>query len=305
MRLTAEPDDAGQRLDQVLHERLPQFSRSRIQEWIRNGRVLVQGERRRASYPVRAGETMEVDPAEAPPLRATAEDIPLVVLYEDADVVAIDKPAGMVVHAGAGVHSGTVVNALLHRFGTLSGVGGALRPGIVHRLDRYTSGVLLVAKNDAAHRRLAEQFSGREVEKIYLALVHGRVKQESGRIERPIARDPARRTRMTARLGAGRAAWSEYRVLRRFEGFTLLEVRIGTGRTHQIRVHLASIGHPVAGDTVYGAPAKVEGRPPLGRYFLHAHRIRFRQPSTGEELAVVSPLPAALERWLDARGATL
>jgi 23S rRNA pseudouridine1911/1915/1917 synthase len=227
------------------------------------------------------------------------EAIPLAVLYEDPDVVAIDKPAGMVVHAGAGVHSGTVVNALLHRFASLSAVAGALRPGIVHRLDRYTSGVLLVAKNDDAHRRLAEQFSGRQVEKVYLALVHGKVKHESGRLDRPIARDPVRRTRMTTRLDKGRAAWSEYRVLRRFERFTLLEVRIGTGRTHQIRVHLSSIGHPVAGDTLYGAPAKVEGRPPLGRYFLHAHRIRFHQPSTGEEIAVESPLPAELEAWME------
>ncbi len=233
-----------------------------------------------------------------PPLNATPEAIPLTVLYEDADVVAIDKPAGMVVHAGAGVHSGTLVNALLHRFAELSGVAGALRPGIVHRLDRFTSGVLLVAKNDAAHRRLAEQFSGRLVEKVYLALVHGHVKPESGRIERPIARDPRHRTRMTARQAAGRAAWSEYRVLRRFERFTLLEVRIGTGRTHQIRVHLSSIGHPVVGDTLYGAPAKIDGQPLLGRFFLHAHRIRFQQPSTKEEISVVAPLAPELEEWL-------
>ncbi len=204
--------------------------------------------------------------------------------------MAIDKPAGMVVHAGAGVHSGTLVNALVHRFGELSGVGGALRPGIVHRLDRFTSGVLLVAKNDAAHRNLGAQFSGREIEKVYLALVHGATAAETGRIDRPIARDPVRRTRMTARLGQGRAAWSEYRVLRRFAKFTFLEVKIGTGRTHQIRVHLSSIGHPVAGDTLYGAPKQE-----FGRYFLHAHRIRFHQPRTGEEVVVVSPLPADLE----------
>lgn len=299
MRLTAETSDAGKRLDHLLHERLPEFSRSRIQEWIKAGRVLVEGRAARASHAIRAGETIDVEPAEPPPLHATPEAIPLKILYEDADVVAIDKPAGMVVHAGAGVHSGTLVNALLHRFGALSGVGGALRPGIVHRLDRYTSGVLLVAKNDAAHQNLAAQFSGRRVEKVYLALVHGSVKQETGRIERPIARDPVRRTRMTARLAEGRAAWSEYRVLRRFERFTLLEVRIGTGRTHQIRVHLSSIGHPVVGDTLYGAPAKAPGMPELGRYFLHAHRIRFRLPSTGEEMTLVSPLPPELEEWLE------
>ncbi len=295
MRLTAEIGDAGKRLDQLLHQRLPDFSRSRIQEWIRSGRVLVGGKPARSSHAVRPGEAIDVTPAGPPPLHATAEEIPLRVLYEDDDLVAIDKPAGMVVHAGAGVHSGTLVNALLHRFETLSGVGGAVRPGIVHRLDRYTSGVLLVAKNDTAHHALAAQFSGRQVEKVYLALAHGAVKQETGRIERPISRDPVRRTRMTARLAEGRAAWSEYRVLRRFPAFTLLEVKIGTGRTHQIRVHLSSIGHAVVGDTLYGAP----GNSGLGRYFLHAHRIRFLQPSTGEAMEIVAPLPDELERYLE------
>jgi 23S rRNA pseudouridine1911/1915/1917 synthase len=296
--LSAEPNDAGKRLDQLVHEKLPQFSRSRIQEWIKAGRIRVNQEPQRASHLVRAGDSIDVEPAEPTPLRATAEPIPLAVLYEDDDVVAIDKPAGMVVHAGAGIHSGTLVNALVHRFTALSAIGGALRPGIVHRLDRFTSGVILVAKNDAAHQALAAQFSGRQVEKTYVALVHGSVKAETGRIERPIARDPVHRTRMTARLKEGRAAWTEYRVLRRFTKFTLLEARIGTGRTHQIRVHLSSIGHPVVGDTVYGAPAKVEGQPPLGRYFLHARRIRFRQPSTGEEISVEAPLPAELEAWM-------
>ena len=298
IRLRAEPDDAGKRLDQLVHERLGQFSRARIQQWIRDGRVQVNGSAGRPARTVRAGETIEVAPAEAPPLHAAPEDIPLQVLYEDDSLVAIDKPAGMVVHAGAGIHSGTLVNALLHRFEALSGVGGALRPGIVHRLDRYTSGVLLVAKNDAAHHALAEQFSTRQVEKTYIALVHGRVKAESGRIDRPIARDPVHRTRMTARLGEGRAAWSEYRVTKRFEKFTLLEVRIGTGRTHQIRVHLSGLGHPVVGDVLYGAPEKVEGMPPLGRYFLHAHRIRFHSPATGEEITVVSPLARELAEWM-------
>jgi 23S rRNA pseudouridine1911/1915/1917 synthase len=308
MRLSARPSDAGKRLDQLVHERLPQFSRSRIQEWIKLGRVRLNGGVERPAQAVRAGDAIEVEPAEAPPLRAFPEPIPLTILYEDADLVAIDKPAGMVVHAGAGVRTGTLVNALLHRYETLSGLGGAMRPGIVHRLDRFTSGVLLVAKNDAAHQSLAAQFAGRKVEKVYLAMVHGTVKAESGRIDRPIARDPVRRTRMTARSREGRSAWTEYRVLRRFASagqpgaFTLLETRIGTGRTHQIRVHLASIGHPVAGDTLYGAPAKVEGQPPLGRHFLHAHRIRFRQPSTGEEIALESPLPVELEEWMAVLG---
>ncbi len=293
MLFHATDSDSGRRLDHWLGQQLPEYSRSRIQEWIKSGRVRLNGGAVRASHPLRAGDTVEVEPAAPAPLAAVAEDIPLAVLYEDADLVAIDKPAGMVVHAGAGVHSGTLVNALVHRFGSLSGVGGALRPGLVHRLDRFTSGVLLVAKHDAAHRALAAQFSGREIEKVYLALVHGRIEAETGRIDRPIARDPVRRTRMTARLSEGRAAWSEYRVLGRYRGFTLLEVRIGTGRTHQIRVHLSSIGHAVAGDTLYGAP-----RHASGRYFLHAHRIRFRQPSTGEDVTVVSALPGDLEAWL-------
>jgi 23S rRNA pseudouridine1911/1915/1917 synthase len=305
LRLIAEANDNGKRLDHMLQERLPQYSRSRIQEWIKGGRVLVDGARERSSHSVRPGQAVDVEPAEPPPLRAIPEAIPLKVLYEDEDVVAIDKPAGMVVHAGAGVHTGTLVNALLHRFGALSSEGGELRPGIVHRLDRYTSGVLLVARNDAAHRALAAQFANRRVEKVYLALVHGEVKQESGRIERPIARDPVRRVRMTARLAAGRAARSEFRVLRRFRRFTLLEVRIGTGRTHQIRVHLSSIGHPVVGDTLYGAPARVEGRPQLGRYFLHARRITFYQPRDGREVVVSSPLPEELETWMCGLDGTL
>ena len=295
---TADRAEAGRRLDHVLQVRLPQYSRSRIQQWIRDGHVLVNGAAARASYTVRGGETIQVEPAEPPPLRAEPEEIPLTILYEDDDVVAVDKAAGMVVHAGAGVHSGTLVNALLHRFGALSAVGGELRPGIVHRLDRYTSGVILVAKNDAAYRKLAAQFSGRRVEKVYLALVHGAVKQESGVIDRPIARDPIHRTRMTARLRDGRPAHTEYRVTARLPGFTFLEVKIGTGRTHQIRVHLASIGHPVAGDTLYGAPAQVPGRAQLGRYFLHAHRIRFLRPADADAVTVVSPLPQELEEWM-------
>jgi 23S rRNA pseudouridine1911/1915/1917 synthase len=291
VQFTVDSGGAGRRLDHWLHDRLPQYSRARIQEWIKAGRAQVNGANGRASYTLRAGDAVDLEPAELAPLKATPEAIPLRVLYEDDAVIAIDKPAGMVVHAGAGVHSGTLVNALLHRFDSLSQLGGDLRPGIVHRLDRHTSGVLLVAKNDAAHQELARQFSSREVEKIYIALVQGIVRNDTGRIERPIARDPVRRTRMTARLGQGRAAWSEYRVLRRYAKSTLLEVRIGTGRTHQIRVHLSSIGHPVVGDTLYGAQAQ----PALGgRFFLHAHRVRFHSPATGKEVVVESPLPAEL-----------
>lgn len=295
MILLAGPADSGKRLDHFLHERLPEHSRSRLQAWIKAGSVLVDGVPARASLPLRPGAEVNATPLQPPPLHATPEAIPLQVLYEDEDVVAVDKPAGMVVHAGAGVHAGTLVNALLHRFGSLSGVGGELRPGIVHRLDRYTSGVLLVAKNDAAHRALAAQFSERTIEKVYLALVQGRMARDAGRIERPIARDPVRRTRMTARRSEGRTAWSEYRVLRRFKGFTLLEVRIGTGRTHQIRVHLSSIGHPVAGDALYGA-ARAERGP---RFFLHSHRITFHRPHDGQPITVIAPLPEDLQSWLE------
>jgi len=179
-------------------------------------------------------------------------------------------------------------------------VGGELRPGIVHRLDRFTSGVLLAARHDLAHRRLAAQFVARSTQKTYIALVHGLLAQDQGRIEKPIARDPIKRIRMTARLERGRAAITEYRVLRRYApGFTLVEVRIHTGRTHQIRVHFASLGHPVAGDQLYGAPAKIKNRPPLNRYFLHACRIQFEHPMTGKTTIIESPLPAELERWLE------
>jgi 23S rRNA pseudouridine1911/1915/1917 synthase len=295
IQIQTTPADTGRRLDAYLHSRLSQFSRSRIQQWIEAGRVRVDGASQKRSYQLHGAEQIQVEPAETTPLNATAEDLPLTVLYEDAAVIAVDKPAGMVVHAGAGVHSGTLVNALLHRFQNLSGVGGSLRPGIVHRLDRFTSGVLLVARDDAAHRHLAAQFESRTVEKIYIALVHGRMEKDRGRIESLIARDPVRRIRMTSRLAHGRSALTEYRVLKRFEKFTLLEVRIGTGRTHQIRVHLASLRHPVAGDKLYGAPAG-----PLDRNFLHAHRITFTSPASGDRVTVISPLPDELQRNLDA-----
>jgi 23S rRNA pseudouridine1911/1915/1917 synthase len=297
--LTVPESERGKRLDVFLQRQLPEYSRSRLQDWVRGGRVKVDGAAERSSYKLRGGETVEVEPAELPPLKAEPEELPLDILYEDADVIAVNKAAGMVVHAGAGVRRGTLVNALLHRFQKLSQVGGQERPGIVHRLDRGTSGVLLVARNDAAHRNLAAQFASRKVQKVYTALVHGTVKAERGRIEKPIARDPARRVRMTARGERGRTAITEYRVLDRFAGYTLLEVEIKTGRTHQIRAHFASLGHPVAGDRLYGAPAKPPGRPPLDRLFLHARRVRFLQPTTGEPVTVEAPLPAELIEWME------
>lgn len=295
--ISATVPDAGKRLDQFLRERLPQYSRARLQDWIEKGLVLVNGSPEKRSYLLKGAEHVDVHPGQPPPLRATAEDLPLEVLYEDRDVIVINKHAGMVVHTGAGQHSGTLVNAVLHRFGKLSTVGGELRPGIVHRLDRFTSGVILIARHDVAHRNLAQQFASREVEKIYVALVRGALKKDEGRITTPIARDPIRRTRMTARLAQGRTAITSYQVLKRFDGCTLLQVKIGTGRTHQIRVHLASIGHPVVGDKLYGAPASS-----LGRYFLHARQITFTNPSTGEKITVSAPLPDDLETYLATLG---
>lgn len=283
--------DAAKRLDHFLQDHLPDYSRSRIQSWIKEGRVLVNGASAKASLLLRGGEKIEVSPSEPPPLKATPEDLPVDVLYEDPAVIAVNKPAGLTVHAGAGAHSGTLVNRLVHHFGSLSQVGGELRPGIVHRIDRGTSGVLLVARTDAAHRALARQFAERSVEKIYLALVEGKIGTDSGRITKPITRDPVRRTRMTARLEHGRTALTEFRVLKRFHDFTYVEVRIGTGRTHQIRAHFAAIGHPVAGDRLYGARA-------AQRIFLHAWRIGFTSPGTGERVNVEAPLPEDLQHWL-------
>lgn len=282
----------GERLDHYLQAQLSGYSRARLQGWIKDGLVLVNGAAAKASMTLRGGETIEVTSAELPPLRADAEDLPIEILYEDAAVIAVNKPAGLVVHAGAGAHSGTLVNRLVHHFQSLSKVGGEMRPGIVHRLDRGTSGVMLVARTDAAHRALADQFAGRTTEKTYLALVEGRVSADSGRITKPIARDPVHRTRMTARLEHGRDALTEYRVLKRFEKFTYLEVKIGTGRTHQIRAHFASLRHPVAGDKLYGAQLDE-------RIFLHAWRIRFDSPSTGERVTVEAPLPESLQAWLE------
>lgn len=289
---TAEVD-AGKRLDHFLHQRMPEHSRSRLQEWIKNGHVRVNGEAAKASAILRGRESITVEPAERPPLKAFAEDIPVEVLYCDEDLIAVNKPAGVVVHSGAGRHSGTLVNALLHHFSELSNVSGDERPGIVHRLDRETSGVLLVARTDTAHRNLAAQFADRKVRKTYIALVQGVMKQDKGRIEAKITRDPVRRIRMTARLEHGRSANTEYQVLKRFSKHTLLEVRIGTGRTHQIRVHLASVGHAVAGDKLYGGtPAQI------GRFFLHAQRIEFESPSSGRKISIEAPLAPELQDWL-------
>lgn len=294
MRIEVGPPSSGKRLDQFLADSLIGYSRARIQGWLRDGRVLVNGTAaEKASLKLHAGDVLEVRPAELKPLQAKPEAIPLDVLYEDDDVIAINKPAGLVVHAGAGQPDGTLVNALLHHFESLSRVGGDLRPGIVHRIDKGTSGVLLVAKTDAAHQNLAAQFAGRTVDKVYLAIVQGSPASASGEVGTPITRDPVRRTRMTARTGKGRSAHTAWKVLKRWGPFTLLEVKIGTGRTHQIRVHLSSIGLPIAGDALYGAARQ----PALNRPWLHAARISFDSPSRRNRITIAAPLPLELEAW--------
>jgi 23S rRNA pseudouridine1911/1915/1917 synthase len=321
MTYTVPEEAAGQRLDVWLARQMSSVSRERVQFLLEQQQVLLNGRFPRASSRLRGGEVVEVlgDPA-PPAMKAVAENIPLHVVYEDDDLSVIDKPAGMTVHAGAGAaerEGGTLVNALLHHYRSLSSVGGDQRPGIVHRLDKQTSGLIVVARNDAAHARLAEMFAQRKVHKTYIALVHGHLKQDRGTIDAPIARDLLRRTRMTTRRHTGaRTAVSHYSVLRRlssrFGQFTFLSVRIETGRTHQIRVHLASIGHPVVGDTVYGAPARLMVGPSrqrvdpeseslaLQRNFLHAAEIEFAHPRTGTLLHFTSPLPRELEDWLRA-----
>jgi 23S rRNA pseudouridine1911/1915/1917 synthase len=328
-------DASGQRLDQFLTAQIPDISRARVQQLLAEQKALVNGSVSKPSLRLRGGEQIAIlgDP-DPPPLRAIAEDIPLDIVYEDDDLAVINKPAGMMVHAGAGAtederNRGTLVNALLHRFAKLSYVGGALRPGIVHRLDKETSGLIIVAKNDVTHRKLGEQFSGRQVKKRYVALVHGWPAKDRGTINTEIGRDAVRRIRMTTRGRGGRAAITHYEVRERiasqFGKFALVDVRIETGRTHQIRVHMSSIGHPVVGDSLYRAPRELRRptalRPAstkatsrgasqpkarqtpivlaLGRNFLHAAAIEFTHPRTGQPLSFSAPLPPELTQLLE------
>lgn len=309
---SATAEDAGKRLDQFLAGHLTETSRARVQQLIEEQNVLVNDVVAKPARRLREGERVTIlGTIQPPPLRAIAEEIPLDIVYEDDDLAVINKPAGMMVHAGAGAtederNRGTLVNALLHRFEQMSGVGGELRPGIVHRLDKATSGLIVVAKNDESHRKLATQFSRRQVKKTYIALVHGWVKQEQGTISSNISRDRVRRTRMTTRRAGGREAITHYTVQKRIDSkygkFTLLELRIDTGRTHQIRVHLASLGHPIVGDTLYGAPremrAKNEAAISLPRNFLHAAALQLQHPRTGEVLAFSRLLPEELDAFL-------
>jgi 23S rRNA pseudouridine1911/1915/1917 synthase len=318
----------GQRLDQFLAAQLEGVSRSRVQLLIDQGDVLVNGLHEKASLKLRGSERIDVTGEPHPaPLKATAEEIPLDVIFEDADLAVVNKPAGMMVHAGSGQNDdarsrGTLVNALLFRFKKLSATGGDLRPGIVHRLDKDTSGLIVVAKNDRTHAALAEMFSSRQIKKTYIALVQGTVERAKGTINSSVGRDPVRRTRMTAKpFGDARTAVTHYEVVRRlanrFGKFTLIKVRIETGRTHQIRVHMSSIGHPVVGDTLYGGSghltdqvasqaatskaARRKAEPEklrLGRNFLHAAQLEFPHPRTGKLLQLEAPLPAELEAFL-------
>jgi 23S rRNA pseudouridine1911/1915/1917 synthase len=315
--LTVPIDAAGTRLDQWLVSRLPDVSRVRIQQLIEQKKILVDGNAPKPSMKLRGGEKIVIVGAvELPPLRAFAEDIPLDVVFEDESIAVINKAAGMSVHAGSGKdeagNRGTMVNALLHRFNRLSEIGGELRPGIVHRLDKETSGLVLVAKSDLAHRKLAEQFARREVKKTYIALVHGWPKMTRGTINATISRDMVRRARMTTRRATqsrpGREAITHWQVTKQIDGaygkFSLLDVTIETGRTHQIRVHLSSIGHAVVGDTLYGAarPQSYGGTAPevasLKRNFLHAFAIQFRHPISDRPLSFQQPLPAELSDFL-------
>jgi 23S rRNA pseudouridine1911/1915/1917 synthase len=309
LEIIVAAEHAGQRLDRFLASRLPDWSRSRVQSLMVEGRVRVNAVARKPSHRVVAGERITVEVPPPPPAGVAPEPIPLDILYEDDDVAVVNKPAGIVVHPGAGRESGTIVAALLHRFGGsggLSTVGGPLRPGIVHRLDKGTSGALVIARTDAAHKKLVDAFRDRLVEKTYLALLHGKTKGEAGAIQLPIARDLHRRSRMTARRREGRAARTDWRVCLRLGAFSLIEADLRTGRTHQIRVHFSALGCPVVGDTLYGAPRRervdAEILPALDRNFLHAARVAFDHPRTGKRIEVRAPLPPELVSYLSALG---
>ena len=299
-------DAEGQRLDLFLVSVLGTHSRSKIRKLILNGYVKLEDRSPRPNLPVHTGERIVVSMPEPTPINIKAEDIPLQILYGDDDLVVLNKPAGMVVHPGNGETSGTLVNALLHHLEDLSGIGGELRPGIVHRLDRGTSGVMVVAKNDEAHRELARQFHDREVEKEYVALVWG-VVQAGKRIDAPIGRDPVHRKKMSARARRSREAVTRITKARQLPGVTFIHVAIHTGRTHQIRVHLSTIGHPVVGDTLYGGvrrhvPKDVQPVQRLERPFLHSWKLAFKHPTDGRKLFFSSPIPEDLQLILDDLG---
>jgi len=296
--LTVEPASAGARLDRWLSERLTGLSRARLQALIRGGLVRVDGMVLKAAHRLRGGERVEIEVPPAAEETLAPESVPLAVVYEDDHVLVVDKPAGMVVHPGAGRSSGTLAAAILAHAPTTAGVGGPRRPGIVHRLDKDTSGLLVVAKTPRAYDDLVEQLAARTVTRRYLAVVHGRVRANDAVVDAPIGRHPSNRVKMAIRpAGRGKRAVTRYRVLERFAHFTVLEVRLETGRTHQIRVHLASLGHPVVGDEVYGRP---RSRPPveLGGYALHATTLAFVHPVLRKVIECTAPIPQRIERLL-------
>ena len=306
--LVVTSDSNGQRLDRYLVSVLAEYSRSQIQKLIADGHITVRRPpsrtmEARANLQVHEGDTVIVDAPEAAPAAVTAEALPLEILYQDAELAVLNKPAGMVIHPSAGHGSGTLVNALLHHLTDLSGIGGELRPGIVHRLDRGTSGVMVIAKNDRAHQELSRQFHDREVEKEYIALVWG-VVQAGRRIDAAIGRDPANRKKMSARAKHAREAVTRITRAHHLPGLTLCQVAIHTGRTHQIRVHLSAIGHPIVGDSLYGGvhrrvPGDIRAVQRLERPFLHAARLAFTHPTEHRRMQFITPLPQDLQRVLD------
>ena len=298
------PESTRARLDQYLVSRIPEGSRSQIQNWIRKGYIRINGAEVKTGYVVKPNDLIALDIPESASGQPFPEDIPLDILYEDSDLAVINKPAGLVCHAGAGNRSGTLVNALLHRMGPLE-TGDPDRPGIVHRLDKFTSGVMLVAKNTPAHRHLAQQFKNREIKKEYVALVYGVPSPSSGTIDLALGRDLRNRKKISTRARHKRTAVTHYRIQEDFGFVSLLKIRIETGRTHQIRVHLAHKGHPVVGDSLYGTdgtrslPARLsQSAKKLQRPFLHSRRLEFRHPKSGEILSFEAPLAPELQKFL-------
>jgi 23S rRNA pseudouridine1911/1915/1917 synthase len=291
-----EPDQAGTRLDVAIPRQLPDLSRSRVQALVEEGHILLNGAVPKAGAKLRAGDLIQVGIPEARPVETLPEDIPLDVLYEDADLIVVNKPPGLVVHPGAGNQEHTLVNALLHHCHNLSGIGGELRPGIVHRLDKDTSGALVAAKNDAAHQHLAKQFADRAVIKVYLAVAKGQFPAGDTKVDLAIQRHPVHRQKMqavtpgVARKADARTARTTFTLLGTREGLSLVKCRLHTGRTHQIRVHLAALGHPIAGDHIYGWPTSAQ--PPIERQLLHAWKLIFTHPRTGQRLRLYADPPA-------------
>jgi 23S rRNA pseudouridine1911/1915/1917 synthase len=303
---TVAPGEQGLRLDIFLSQKDAGLSRSQARRLIDGGEALVDGRPARASYRLRPGERVSLHRPPPAPAGIVAEDIPLDIRYEDDAVLVVDKPAGMVVHPAAGNSRGTLVNALQFHCGRLSSVGGLMRPGIVHRLDKGTSGLMVIAKTDEAHRHLSEQFKKRRVSKHYTVLVHGDLREDEGVIDAPVGRHPVERKKMSTASRRGKAALTRWRVLERYGDCTLLEAQIETGRTHQIRVHLGAMGHPVVGDAVYGGSKRAADRPALraalkrlARQALHAGRLSFLHPLTGRVMSFESPLPADMAEVID------